>query len=258
MAPQFKIYVKAASDGQSIGDCPFSQYVSMVAHLKIPKDQYTLLPVDFSNKSKEFLQLNPEGSVPVLVDTSNNRVITNSPLIVKYIEEEFPEPDLRHSYQGPAAEACSGVFPKLVALLKNKDKEAIPSLRKALEDELAKVDSYLKSAECCGPFLLCDKVCALDCSLLPKLRHVQVAGRHFQKFEIPKWLEALHKYIQAGETCAAFQKTNYSDDEIIKGWERHGLMKIDWLLKKGCGCFYKNLFVFWGEEGLLYIHDFFY
>ena len=87
MGPRFEIYVKAASDGKSIGDCPFSQYVSMVAHLKIPEDQYTRIPVDFSNKSKEFLQLNPEGSVPVLVDTSNNHVITNSQLIVKYLEE---------------------------------------------------------------------------------------------------------------------------------------------------------------------------
>ena len=217
MGPRFEIYVKAASDGKSIGDCPFSQYVSMVAHLKIPKDQYTRIPVDFSNKSKEFLQLNPEGSVPVLVDTSNNHVITNSQLIVKYLEETFPEPDLKHSYQGPAVEACSGVFPKLAALLKNKDKEVIPSLRKALEDELARVDSFLKSEECCGPFLLCDKACALDCSLLPKLRHVQVAGKYFQKFEIPKSLEALHKYIQAGEACAAFQNTNYADAEIIKG-----------------------------------------
>ena len=226
MGPRFDIYVKAASDGQSTGDCPFSQYVSMVAHLKIPREQYRFIPVDFNNKSPEFLKLNPEGSVPVFVDTSTNQVIANSQLIIKDIDEKFPEPSIQLDYAGPAVEACSGVFPKLAAFLKNKDRETAPALRKALEDELAKVDSFLQSAECSGPYLVCNNLCALDCSLLPKLRHVQVAGKYFQNFEIPESLTALHKYIQAGEACDAFQNTSYADEEIIKGWSRHGLVKM--------------------------------
>ncbi|XP_076448273.1 uncharacterized protein LOC143284993 isoform X2 [Babylonia areolata] len=226
MGPRFEIYVKAASDGKSIGDCPFSQFVSMVAQLKIPQDQYIRTPVDFNNKSKEFLALNPEGTVPVLVDCETKEVIANSQLIVKYIDNKFPEPDIKVDYSGPAIEACSGVFPKLAAFLKNKDKEAIPTLRKALEDELAKLDAFLKTDEH-GRYLLCDSPCALDCSLLPKLRHVEVAGKHFQKFEITEGLDALHRYIKAGESCPAFQSTSYPDEEIISGWSRHGLMKVE-------------------------------
>ncbi|KAK7101773.1 uncharacterized protein [Littorina saxatilis] len=227
MAPRFEIYVKAACDGRSVGDCPFSQYVCMVADIKIPKDQYTLKPVDFSNKTKEFLELNPSGCVPVLVDTSTNKVIADSQLIVKEIDKLFPEPDLKSTYDGPAVQACSSVFPKLVAFLKNKDKDKIPELRKALEDELTKLDLYLKSENCCGPFLVGDKMCALDCSLLPKLRHLQVAGKYFQKFEIPESLDALRHYIEVGEACEPFQNTKYDDEEIIKGWGRHGLIKVD-------------------------------
>ncbi|KAL8582055.1 hypothetical protein ACOMHN_028036 [Nucella lapillus] len=226
MGPRFEIYVKAASDGKRVGDCPFSQFVSMVTQLKVPQDQYTHTPVDFNNKSKDFLALSPEGSVPVLVDTETREVRTNSQLIVKYIDDHFPNPSINVDYSGPAVEACSGVFPKLAALLKNKDRDAIPALRKALEEELTKVDLFLKSKGD-GRFLTGDALSALDCSLLPKLRHVQVAGKHFQKFEIPGRLDSLHRYIQAGEACEAFQKTSYPDEEIIHGWGRHGLIKVD-------------------------------
>nr|KAG5686977.1 hypothetical protein BaRGS_011886 [Batillaria attramentaria] len=199
----------------------------MYARLKIPADQFTLIPVDISNKPPEFLSLNPAGTVPVFEDTEKNVVIADSAKITAYIHELFPEPDLQQNYNGPAVEACSGIFPKLAAFLKNKDPSATPALREALEEELTKLDTYLQSGGCQGKYLLCDTVSELDCSILPKLRHVQVAAKYFQKFEIPEKLTALQKYIKDGQSCEVFQQTACKDEEIIKGWSRHGLVKVD-------------------------------
>jgi glutathione S-transferase len=95
MGPRYELYVKMASDGKSVRDFPFSQYANMVAHAKIPPDQFRLVPVDLNNKPPDFLTLNPKGSVPVLVDTTTQKVIADSQLIVEEICKNFPELDMK-------------------------------------------------------------------------------------------------------------------------------------------------------------------
>ena len=109
-------------------------------------------------------------------------------------------------------------------MLKNKDLDAIPTLQQALREELGKLDTFLQTCSC--TFLLGDNLCALDCSILPKLRHVQVAASHYQKLDIPEEFQALKKYIQAGEKSDAFQNTSYEDEQIIQGWGRHDILKL--------------------------------
>jgi glutathione S-transferase len=51
-----------------------------------------LIECDLKNKSKELLDLNPYGKVPVLVD--GPAVIYESAIINEYLEEKYPEPPL--------------------------------------------------------------------------------------------------------------------------------------------------------------------
>ena len=50
---------------------------------------FQLIECDLSNKSKELLELNPYGKVPVLVD--GDTVIYESAIINEYLDEKYPD-----------------------------------------------------------------------------------------------------------------------------------------------------------------------
>lgn len=219
---RFVLYVKAASNGKDVGDCPFSQRALLFCRLKVPSNQVEISPVDTSNKPQEFLQLNPEGKVPVLVDRgADNKIIADSGEITKYIDSIYPEGDFQINYNGPALVACSGVFPKLAALLKNKSPDNSEELKGALLAELSRVDAYLKSEAHEGMFLIGDKLNEIDCMFLPRLRHVVVGGGHYAGIKIPDKMDALHKYFDHANKNELFMSTCCPEEEIIYGWSKH-------------------------------------
>lgn len=124
-------------------------------------------------------------------------------------------------YSGPGAEAVSGIFPKFAAMMKNKDPAKDAELKDALTSELAKLNTYLaENRKSEDQLLLCQDLCELDCQILPKLRHVQVAGSYFKQYEIPQNFTALKDYIRCGETNTPFKETCPPDKEIIWGWSK--------------------------------------
>ena len=217
--PRFHLYMKASRNGTGIGDCPFSQRSHMFCHLKRLHADIKIVPVDFTVKPAEFLKLTPKGTTPVLVDTQTDHVITDSADISKYLDDLFPESE-KLEYDAAALIAIAGVYPKLVAYIKNKDPSAEEKVKAALIDDLRKVNDFLKTEGSPGKYLVYDRLCDLDCQILPKLRHVQVAGKHFKGFEIPEEFQDLKEYIKAGESHDVFRSTCCPDEEIIHGWKR--------------------------------------
>lgn len=71
------------------GRSPYARKVRIVlAEKQLP---YQVVDTDIKQKSPEFLQLNPIGKIPVLVD-NNGLVFWDSTLIVEYLDETYPEP----------------------------------------------------------------------------------------------------------------------------------------------------------------------
>lgn len=165
--------------------------------------------------------------MPVLVDEQEeNRAIADSSDIVAYIDRLYPAKDVKCGYKGPAADACSGILPKLAGLLKNQDTSLTPKLKEDLKAELNKLNEYLASKECSDrKFLLGDDLSDLDCSVLPKLFHVQVAAMEYKNFAIPREFAALWRYIEAGQSEAVWNLTCPPPDEVTHGWSRHGVIK---------------------------------
>jgi GST-like protein len=65
--------------------------------------------LELEQYSKDFLDLNPAGQVPVLVH--DGRVLTDSTLITEYVEEAFPEPVLApHDSRGWYETLCWGKY----------------------------------------------------------------------------------------------------------------------------------------------------
>jgi hypothetical protein len=110
------------------------------------------------------------------------------------------------------------IFPKLATLLKNKDQTKVESLKTDLLNELAKLNKYLENDTENGKYLIGDDIAEIDCMLLPRLRHVKVAGGHFAGLEIPDEMTGLHRYIEEANKNDIYRATCCPDEEIVKGW----------------------------------------
>jgi glutathione S-transferase len=74
-------------------DCPFCQKVRVVLAEKDLEFEKVLVDLRKQDqKTPEFLQLNPYGKVPVLVD--EDTVVYDSTIINEYLDEEYPLPAL--------------------------------------------------------------------------------------------------------------------------------------------------------------------
>ncbi|KAL5066724.1 hypothetical protein RYX36_017611 [Vicia faba] len=204
----FEIAVKAAVGAPTIlGDCPFSQRALLTLEEK--KVPYTIHLIDVSNKPQWFLEVNPEGKVPVI--KLDGKWIPDSDVIVKILEEKYPEPSLVTPPQ--FSSVGSNIFGTFVSFVKSKD--ANDGTEQALVAELNALEEHLKAN---GPYVAGEKVSAVDLSLAPKLYHLVLALGHFKKWTIPESLTHVHNYIKLLFARESFEKTKAEEKYVIAGW----------------------------------------
>lgn len=218
ISPQILIPLQAAEDESSVAACPLTHQVRMICKLK--NIDPLIMPFNIQKKSKEFLEVNSTGKVPVLVHQLNpdEALVLDDPLLIaKYLEERFPNPSIR-SNSKEAIVAGSNIFQKFCALIKNNDPAKDPGLQTALLKKLEELNSFLLSSD--GSFMEGDSLRFSDCSLLPKLLLVRVAAKELKGLEIPARLEGVWDYIHAGEKHVVFRDTCPSDELIKEHWSR--------------------------------------
>ncbi|KAG5557333.1 hypothetical protein RHGRI_007551 [Rhododendron griersonianum] len=182
----FEVCVKAAVGAPDVlGDCPFSQRVLLTLEEK--KVPYKMHLINVSEKPQWFLEVNPEGKVPVI--KFDDKCIPDSDVIVGLIEEKYPNPPL--SPPPEVASVGSKIFPSFVKFLKSKDPN--DGSEQALLDELKALDEHLKAH---GPYVNGENICAVDLSLAPKLFHLDVVLEHFKGWKVPESLTHVHKYMK--------------------------------------------------------------
>jgi glutathione S-transferase len=69
--------------------CPFSRKVRV--HMAAKEIGLELIQENFWERRKEFIAMNPAGTVPVLFDNHNSSVVCGSSVIIEYIEEKHVE-----------------------------------------------------------------------------------------------------------------------------------------------------------------------
>ncbi|KAL3523765.1 hypothetical protein ACH5RR_016599 [Cinchona calisaya] len=209
MAEPVEVCVKAATGAPDIlGDCPFCQRVTMTLELK--KVPYKLILINTDDKPQWFLEVNPEGKVPVI--KFDDKWIADSDVIVGIIEEKYPEPPL--SAPPDVSSVGSKVLPSFVKFLKSKDPN--DGTEQALLEELKALDEHLKSH---GPYVNGEKISAVDLSLAPKLYHLEITLDHFKGWKIPENLTHLHNYIKLLFSWETFEKTKATKEYVIAGWK---------------------------------------
>ncbi|KAJ4807616.1 Chloride intracellular channel protein 1 [Rhynchospora pubera] len=206
-----EVCVKAAVGRPDLlGDCPFSQRVLLTLEEKhIP---YHTKLIDVSNKPHWFLQISPEGKVPVL-KYQDGTWHPDSDVITQYLEDKNPNPSLATPPQ--FASVGSKIFPTFVTFLKSKDPN--DGSEQALLTELRSLDQHLNSH---GPFINGDKISAADLSLAPKLYHLKVALGHFKGWTVPQAFTHVNNYMNALFSRESFKNTKPAGDEyVIAGWK---------------------------------------
>uniref|UniRef100_A0A7N0U056 Dehydroascorbate reductase n=1 Tax=Kalanchoe fedtschenkoi TaxID=63787 RepID=A0A7N0U056_KALFE len=203
-----EVCVKASiTTPNKLGDCPFCQRVLLTLEEKqLP---YDMKLVDLANKPDWFLQLSPEGKVPVA--KLNGSWTADSDVITQALEKKFPTPPLA----APPEKATIGskIFPTFIGFLKSKDPS--DGTEQALLTELTSFDNYIKEN---GPFINGQAISAVDLSLGPKLYHMEIALGHYKNWTVPDSLPNLKSYMKTIFSLDSFVKTMPSTEDVIAGW----------------------------------------
>ncbi|XVE72217.1 hypothetical protein DITRI_Ditri11bG0021800 [Diplodiscus trichospermus] len=190
-----------------LGDCPFCQRVLLTMEEKhLP---YEMKLVDLANKPEWFLQINPEGKVPVA--KLDDKWVPDSDIITQSLEEKYPDPPLMTPPE--KASVGSKIFSTFIGFLRSK----YPSYgtEQAMLNELRSFNDYIKEN---GPFINGEKISAADLSLIPKLYHLEIALGHYKKWSVPDTLPYVKSYMKTIFSMESFMKTRASPDDVIAGW----------------------------------------
>nr|XP_033503946.1 chloride intracellular channel protein 5b isoform X1 [Epinephelus lanceolatus] len=224
--PDISLFVKAGNDGESIGNCPFSQRLFMILWLK--GVVFNVTTVDLKRKPADLHNLAPGTHPPFL--TFNGEVKTDINKIEEFLEETLCPPKYPKlaAKQRESNTAGNDIFAKFSAYIKNTKPEANAVLEKGLTKALKKLDDYLNSilpdeidadsmeeekgsTRC---FLDGNELTLADCNLLPKLHIVKVVAKKYRNYDIPSDMTGVWRYLKNAYTRDEFTNTCAADSEI--------------------------------------------
>lgn len=225
--PEIELFVKAGIDGESIGNCPFSQRLFMILWLK--GVVFNVTTVDLKRKPADLHNLAPGTHPPFL--TFNGDVKTDVNKIEEFLEEtlapeKYPKLAAKHRESNMAG---IDIFSKFSAYIKNTKQQNNAALERGLTRALKKLDDYLNNplpeeidANTCGDedrrsrrkFLDGDELTLADCNLLPKLHVVKIVAKKYRNYDFPAEMRGLWRYLKNAYARDEFTNTCAADKEI--------------------------------------------
>ncbi|XP_045657611.1 chloride intracellular channel protein 5 isoform X1 [Ursus americanus] len=225
--PEISLFVKAGIDGESIGNCPFSQRLFMILWLK--GVVFNVTTVDLKRKPADLHNLAPGTHPPFL--TFNGDVKTDVNKIEEFLEEtlapeKYPKLAAKHRESNTAG---IDIFSKFSAYIKNTKQQNNAALERGLTRALKKLDDYLNNplpeeidANTCGDedkrsrrkFLDGDELTLADCNLLPKLHVVKIVAKKYRNYDFPAEMTGLWRYLKNAYARDEFTNTCAADKEI--------------------------------------------
>ncbi|VTJ64517.1 Hypothetical predicted protein [Marmota monax] len=247
---QTSFHVQAGYDGESIGNCPFSQRLFMILWLKgvifnvftslgpggdeitgvsiLSRSRKWSLDMGQAAKPADLQNLAPGTNPPFM--TFDGEVKTDVNKIEEFLEEKLAPP--RYPKLGPqhpeSNSAGNDVFAKFSAFIKNTKKDANEMYEKNLLRALKKLDNYLTSplpdeinaysteevAVSGRKFLDGDELTLADCNLLPKLHIIKIVAKKYRDFEFPSEMTGIWRYLDNAYARDEFTNTCPADQEI--------------------------------------------
>ena len=215
------LYIKAGPDGNSVGDCPFAHFVQMVLHEK--NLEFDVRPCTQETKPAWLIE-HYGGKMPAL--RHRKECYTESDVIAQYLDFFFQEPALsgKKKAMADANEAVDGFFPAVAKYLKHTpdgDDEDL-ELKVNLESALRKLESHLTRVDRSGPYLVGDgeSLTLADCSLAPKLYHMQTGLKAFKDnaIDVGTTFPAVQTYMNILFERQSFVDALYPEETVLWGW----------------------------------------
>lgn len=233
--PDINLIVKAGSDGESIGNCPFSQRLFMILWLK--GVIFNVTTVDLKRKPADLQNLAPGTNPPFM--TFDGEVKTDVNKIEEFLEDKlapprYPKLATKHPESNSAG---NDVFAKFSAYIKNTRKDANENLEKALLKALKRLDDYLNTPlsdeidaystedipTSSRKFLDGNEFTLADCNLLPKLHIIKVVAKKYRNFLIPPEFTGVWRYLSCAyvrdefaNTCPAEREIEFAYSDVAK------------------------------------------
>lgn len=212
------LYLKAAADGTSVGDCPFAHAVRMVLEEK--GLEYDLRP-SVPDTKPSWLVEHYDGKMPAL--RHNKDCYVESEVICQYLDFFFPNPVMtckQKKIKVAAEAAVDAFFPNVAKYLKHTpdgdgDDEI---LRASLESALQTLESHLLCQE--GDFLCGDQFTVMDCMLAPKLYHMKTGLKVYKgnALDLEVQFPKVSNYMETVFARQSFVNSMYPEDVIVWGW----------------------------------------
>ncbi|KAK9532711.1 hypothetical protein VZT92_010085 [Zoarces viviparus] len=224
-APKIELFVKASVDGESVGNCPFSQRLFMILWMK--GVTFTLTTVDMKRAPDVLKALAPGSQPPFLL--YNDDVKTDINKIEEFLEEklappQFPKLCCRYKESNGAGD---DIFRNFSGYIKNPSPGKNEGLEKKFLSTLVKLNMYLETplpheldqnpnlTASSRRYLDGDTFTLADCNLLPKLNIVKVVCKKYRDFDIPAELKGLTRYMDNAYKQDEFHYTCPKDLEIL-------------------------------------------
>ncbi|MDC3181150.1 glutathione S-transferase N-terminal domain-containing protein [Gammaproteobacteria bacterium] len=177
-------------------DCIYSHRVRLVLCEKAVSTQIKI--IDPNNPPEDFLEINPYGTLPTLVD--RDLVLNHSQIIMEYLDERYPHPPLLPVY--PISKAKSRL---MMYRIETDWYSIVEKLEKDIKDEAAKKSiqrSLLKLEPIFSEmdYFVSADFSLVDCSIAPVLWRL----RRYD-IKIPKEATAITDYCKRVFSRNSFQ-----------------------------------------------------
>ncbi|RTZ17733.1 glutathione S-transferase family protein [Vibrio aquaticus] len=155
--------------------CPFVQRVT--AALEAKKIPYEIEYISLSNKPQWFLDISPNGQVPLLV-TESGTALFESDAIIEYIEDEFGPLEQGVTNEQRALDRAwsylgSKHYLAQCGTMRSSDKATLTEKVANLAKAFAKVEKQVA-----GPFFKGEKLSNVDMAWLPLLHRAHIIKAH--------------------------------------------------------------------------------
>lgn len=224
--PKIELFLKASSDAESVGNCPFGQRLFMILWLK--GVNFTLTTVDMKRAPDVLKSLAPGSQPPFLI--YNGELKTDINKIEEFLEEKLAPPYYQKMCccYNESKTIGDDIFRTFSAYIKTAKHGLHEQLEKKFLKSLAKLNDYLltplpceencyPTGESTRPFLDGHTLTLADCNLLPKLHIVEVVCRKYRDFDI-RALKGIKRYLDKSEERDEFRHTCPRDSEILHAY----------------------------------------
>ncbi|MBD1909324.1 MULTISPECIES: glutathione S-transferase family protein [unclassified Leptolyngbya] len=180
---------------------PYARKVRIVlAEKQLPCE---MIETDIKQKSPEFLQLNPIGKIPVLVD-DNGLIFWDSTLIVEYLDDSYPTPSFYPSGRSERLRCRQGeeladtLIDEVVALWyeTRKGGDANPQVQALHQGNIDRLIAVFEQQLGTTSHLLSDQITAVDIAAISGLGYYSLRfGKDWQSSypRLAQWFDQLHQ-----------------------------------------------------------------